>query len=89
MFGAAGRPPLPEGVPRSAGEVAHADLRQVFGHQVGGILGPEDLAQLQLLRTLSLLDPKATDIDVPHFPGTFALGDGRGCGSITFSGASQ
>jgi len=53
---------------------------KVLGHEVGWVFSPQDLSQLQLLRTLSLLDPKATDVDVPQFPGTFALGDGQGCG---------
>ena len=65
-------------------ELPHAFVEtmssQMFGHQVGGVFGPKDLAQLQFLRTLPFLDPKAADINVPQFPCTLALGDGQGCG---------
>jgi hypothetical protein len=65
-------------------ELTHALIQtlpsQMFGHQVGGILSPQNLAQLQLLGPLPFLDPKAADIDVPQLACTLPLGDGQGCG---------
>ena len=61
-------------------ELQHAFVKglpsKMLGHQVGWALCAENLAELELLCTLYLLDPKAADVDVPEFAGTFALGGG-------------
>ena len=73
-------------------ELQHALVQgltsEMLRHQIGGVLRPQDLSEFEVLLILPLLDPEAVRIYVPQFAGTFALGDGQGCGGARIENAA-
>ena len=68
-------------------ELQHALIKgltsEMLRHHISGVIRPQDLSEFEVLLILPLLDPEAVHVYVPQLAGTFALGDGQGCGRIT------
>ena len=52
-----------------------AQFAGVLGHEIGWVLGAQDLPHFDVMECLTLLDPQGTNVDMPELAGSFAICD--------------